>query len=163
MIITCRSTSMGWYWGCFNTSTTRAPRASCFWVAWSSSEPNCANASSSRYCARSSRSRPATCFIALIRRYEGPGDTKDPAIRRSRTQRSEGAHTHEARKPAAKKEVSDKGKKRRRPEKSGGRETTLLYLTTSPHEPSHESPHEPTHKSPYESTHKSTHKPHAKV
>src|SRR5437667_598734 len=92
-------------------------------------------------------------------RCEGPGDAKDPAIRRSRTQRSEGAHTHEARKPAAKKEVSDKEKKRRRPEKSGGRKTTPLYPTTSPHEPSHESLHEPTHESPYESTHK----PHAKV
>src|SRR5437667_9525240 len=97
-----------------------------------------------------------------IRRSEGPSDAKDLAIRRSRTQRSEGAHTHEARKPAAKKEVSDKGKKRRRPEKSGGRKTTLLYPTTSPHEPSHESQHEPSHESPHEHTnespHESTHK-----
>src|SRR6266571_3141863 len=39
MTMICCSTGIGWYCGCFNTSTTRAPRASCFCVAWSSSEP----------------------------------------------------------------------------------------------------------------------------
>ena len=46
--------------------TTRSPRASCCWEALSSSEPNCANASRARNCARSKRKRPATFFIALI-------------------------------------------------------------------------------------------------
>ena len=66
MMATCFSTGTGWYCGCFSTSTSRAPRASCRWVAASRSEPNWAKASSSRYCASESRSGPATCFIALI-------------------------------------------------------------------------------------------------
>src|SRR5438094_336774 len=85
MIITCRSTGMGWYWGCFNTSTTRAPRASCFCVAWSSSEPNCANASSSRYCARSSRSRPATLRIAFVCAEAPTRETEMPTLTAGRT------------------------------------------------------------------------------
>ena len=63
---TSRSTGCGSYWGCLSTSTTLAPRESCCCEALSSSEPNCANASSARYCARSRRKRPATFFIALI-------------------------------------------------------------------------------------------------
>src|SRR4029078_9719581 len=43
---------------------TRDRRDAC--VAASSSERNCANASSSRYCARSRRRRPATFFIAFV-------------------------------------------------------------------------------------------------
>src|SRR6266566_3039306 len=83
MTMICCSTGIGWYCGCFNTSTTRAPRASCFCVAWSSSEPNWANASSSRYCARSSRKRPATCFIALICALPPTRDTNARIDRRS--------------------------------------------------------------------------------
>jgi len=66
MNTTCFSTGAGAYCGCFKTSITRAPRASCCCEALSSSEPNCAKASSARYCAKSIRNRPATFFIALI-------------------------------------------------------------------------------------------------
>ena len=58
MMATCFSTASGGYWPCFRSSTMRWPRASCSWVALSRSEPNWANAASSRYCARSSRSLP---------------------------------------------------------------------------------------------------------
>src|SRR5882762_1947189 len=85
MTITCWSTRIGWYCGCLSTSTTRAPRASCRWVAGSSSEPNCANASSSRYCARSKRRRPATCFIALICALPPTRLTEMPAFTAGRT------------------------------------------------------------------------------
>src|SRR6266550_5327178 len=85
MTMICCSTGIGWYCGCFKTSTTRAPRASCFCVAWSSSEPNWANASSSRYCARSSRRRPATCFIALICALPPTRDTEMPGLIAGRT------------------------------------------------------------------------------
>src|SRR5256884_614266 len=85
MIMICCSTGMGAYCGCFSTSTTRAPRASCFCVASSSSEPNWANASSSRYCARSRRRRPATCFIALICALPPTRDTEMPGLIAGRT------------------------------------------------------------------------------
>src|SRR6266705_1477291 len=40
MTTTCFSTGIGRYCGCLSTSTSRAPRASCRWVAGSRSEPN---------------------------------------------------------------------------------------------------------------------------
>ncbi len=43
----------------------RWPRLSWAWVALSRSDPNWAKAAISRYCARSSRNFPATCFMAL--------------------------------------------------------------------------------------------------
>ena len=46
--------------------TSRSPRASVRWVSASRSEPNCANASRSRYCESSSFRRPATFFIGAI-------------------------------------------------------------------------------------------------
>ena len=55
----------GAYWSCLRISVRRWPRASMFCVALSRSEANIANAASSRYCARSRRSRPATAFIAF--------------------------------------------------------------------------------------------------
>src|SRR6266702_3505941 len=64
---TCFSADSGTNWSCFRISVSRCPRASCACVTLSSwSEPNCAKAASSRYCAMSSRSEPATCRIALI-------------------------------------------------------------------------------------------------
>jgi hypothetical protein len=54
------------YCFCLSTSIRRAPRESWRWVAASRSDPNWANAASSRYCARSSFSVPATWRIALI-------------------------------------------------------------------------------------------------
>ncbi len=76
---------MGWYWGCFSTSTTRAPRLSCCWEALSSSEPNSANASSSRNWARSSRSRPATSFMARTWAFPPTRDTEMPTLMAGRT------------------------------------------------------------------------------
>ena len=66
MIATWCSTGAGAYWPCLSTSTERAPRASWRCVTASSSEPKAANASSSRYCASSPLSLPATFFMALI-------------------------------------------------------------------------------------------------
>ena len=71
--------------GCFSTSTSRAPRESCRWVAASRSDPNWANASSSRYCARLNRSGPATCFIALIWAFPPTRLTLIPDITAGRT------------------------------------------------------------------------------
>ena len=65
MMLTCFSMGRGWYWFCFRISVRRCPRASMFWVALSRSEANMAKAASSRYCARSRRSRPATAFMAF--------------------------------------------------------------------------------------------------
>ena len=63
----------------------RSPRASVCCVAWSSSEPNCANASSSRYCESSSRSRPATFFIAFVCAELPTRDTEMPTLTAGRT------------------------------------------------------------------------------
>ena len=77
---TCSSTGHGWYWGWLSVATIRSPRASVACVCGSSSEPNWANASSSRYCARSSRSRPATFFIALIWAFPPTRETETPTL-----------------------------------------------------------------------------------
>ena len=77
--------SSGEYWPCFSTSTSRSPRASVSCVALSRSEPNCANAASSRYCARSSLSEPATCFIALICAEPPTRETEMPTLIAGRT------------------------------------------------------------------------------
>merc|ERR1711862_989916 len=50
----------------FQQFCQNAPRRSWCCVAASRSEPNCANAATSRYCANSNFNVPATCFIALI-------------------------------------------------------------------------------------------------
>ena len=63
---TWRSTGSGLNWGCLMTSLMRSPRVSWSRVALSRSEANCANAASSRYCARSSLSGPATLRIAFV-------------------------------------------------------------------------------------------------
>jgi len=42
------------------------PRFNKCWVAASKSDPNCAKAATSRYCANSNFRVPATCFKALI-------------------------------------------------------------------------------------------------
>ena len=54
-------------------------------VALSRSEPNWANAASSRNCARSRRSVPATCFIALICALPPTRDTEIPTLMAGRT------------------------------------------------------------------------------
>jgi hypothetical protein len=51
----------------------------------SRSEPNAAKASSSRYCDRSSRSEPATVFIALICASPPTRDTEMPTLSAGRT------------------------------------------------------------------------------
>ena len=55
---TSSATGNGEYWLCLSSSTSRSPRPSAAADAASRSEPNAANASSSRYCDRSSRSEP---------------------------------------------------------------------------------------------------------
>src|SRR5260221_10859670 len=81
MVVTCCSTGMGSYCPCFSTSTVRAPRSSWRFVAASRSDANDENASSSRYCARSRRRRPATERIAFT--------CADPPTRRSEEHTSE--------------------------------------------------------------------------
>ncbi len=66
MITTSFTSESGWYWGCFMTSIVFSPRRSCCWVALSRSEPNCANAASSRYCARSALRPFTTALIAFV-------------------------------------------------------------------------------------------------
>ena len=61
---TCSCTGYGEYFGCLSSSTSRAPRSSWAREARSRSEAKAANASSSRYWARSSRSEPETFFMA---------------------------------------------------------------------------------------------------
>src|SRR2546426_562759 len=85
MMATWRSTGSGSYCGCFRISTRRAPRLSCACVDLSRSLPNCANAASSRYCARSSRSVPATCRIALTCAEPPTRDTELPTLIAGRT------------------------------------------------------------------------------
>ena len=82
---TCSSIGHGEYCGWFSVATMRSPRASAACVALSSSEPNCANASSSRYCARSRRRRPATFFIAFVCAREPTRETEVPTLTAGRT------------------------------------------------------------------------------
>ena len=82
---TCSATLIGLRSFWFSAATMRSPRASCFWVSGSSSEPNCANASSSRYCERSRRSLPATFFIALVCALPPTRETEVPTLIAGRT------------------------------------------------------------------------------
>ena len=85
MIATCFSTASGSYCGCLRISTSRAPRVSWAWVDLSRSLPNCAKAASSRYCARSRRSVPATWRMALICADPPTRDTELPTLMAGRT------------------------------------------------------------------------------
>jgi len=85
MMATCFSTACGTYWPCFMTSTRRTPRSSWRFVAASRSEPNCAKAAISRYCASSKRSGPATFFMALIWALPPTRDTEMPTFTAGRT------------------------------------------------------------------------------
>ena len=76
---------MGTNWPCLSTSVRRAPRLRRYWVAASRSEPNCANAATSRYCASSSLSEPDTCFIAFICAAEPTRETERPTLIAGRT------------------------------------------------------------------------------
>jgi hypothetical protein len=57
------------YCPCFNSSVRRTPRLSSCCVEASKSEPNWANAATSRYCANSSFMLPATCNPLVLRQY----------------------------------------------------------------------------------------------
>ena len=70
---------------CLSSSTRRAPRASCDLEAASRSEPKAANASSSRYWARSRRRRPATLRIALTCAEPPTRETETPTLIAGRT------------------------------------------------------------------------------
>ncbi len=85
----------GEYWFCFSSSVTRAPRSSCLRVASSRSDANCANAASSRYCARSVRMPPDWPLMILVCAEEPTRDTEMPALMAGRM-------------PALKSEVSRK-------------------------------------------------------
>ena len=82
---TCSATESGLRSFWFNISTNRSPRASCFCVSGSSSEPNCANASRSRYWERSRRSLPATFFIAFVCALPPTRETEIPTLIAGRT------------------------------------------------------------------------------
>ena len=82
---TSSATGNGEYCGCLSSSTRRSPRPSAAADAASRSEPNAANASSSRYCDRSSRSDPETFFIALICAAPPTRDTEMPTLIAGRT------------------------------------------------------------------------------
>ena len=82
---TCSSTGYGAYWACLSSSTRRSPRSSAAAEAASRSEPKAANASSSRYCDRSSRSEPDTWRIALIWAAPPTRDTEMPTLIAGRT------------------------------------------------------------------------------
>lgn len=69
-------------WSWFRISITRCPRASWAWEASSSSWANSANAARSRYWASSSRSCPATSFIAGTWAAPDPRDRKPHVHRR---------------------------------------------------------------------------------
>ena len=75
----------GWYCGWLSVATIRSPRASVAWVAASSSEPNWAKASSSRYWDSSSRRRPATFFIAFVWALAPTRETERPTLTAGRT------------------------------------------------------------------------------
>ncbi len=85
MPTTWSSIGHGWYCGWFSVATIFSPRVSDCCVARSSSEPNCANASSSRYCARSRRRRPATFFVAFVCALPPTRDTEMPTFTAGRT------------------------------------------------------------------------------
>src|SRR5574337_1669574 len=70
----------GAYCGCLSTSVTRAPRSSCLRVASSRSDANCANAASSRYCARSVRMPPESPLISLVWAALPTRETEMPAL-----------------------------------------------------------------------------------
>src|SRR3712207_8790644 len=84
-MIACSATGTGWRSFWLSVRTRRSPRASVRWVSASRSEPNCANASSSRYCERSSLRRPATFFIGLICALPPTRDTEMPTLMAGRT------------------------------------------------------------------------------
>src|SRR5664280_2609077 len=73
---TWRSTGKGANCGCLSSSTNRSPRASRALEAASRSEPNAENASSSRYCARSTRSRPAINVGISVSRVGGAAQVR---------------------------------------------------------------------------------------
>ena len=82
---TCSSNGHGEYCGWFSVATIRSPSASVRCVTASSSEPNCAKASRSRYWARSSRRRPATFFIAFVWALPPTRETEMPTLIAGRT------------------------------------------------------------------------------
>ena len=82
---TCSSRGHGWYCGWFSVATIRSPRASVRCVCGSSSEPNWAKASSSRYWARSRRRRPATFLIAFVWALPPTRETEMPTLIAGRT------------------------------------------------------------------------------
>ena len=73
-------TGIGSYWPCFKASVKRAPLFNKYCVAASKSEPNCANAATSLYCANSNFKEPETCFMAFICAAEPTRETDKPTL-----------------------------------------------------------------------------------
>jgi len=82
---TCSSIGYGEYCGCLSSSTRRSPRASWARDAASRSEANIANASSARYCARSTRSDPDTVRMARVWAEPPTRETDTPTLMAGRT------------------------------------------------------------------------------
>ena len=79
---TCSSTFSGENCGCFRSSVRRAPRASRRCVAASRSEPNCAKAAISRYCASSPLMRAGDLLHRLDLRRRADARHRDADVHR---------------------------------------------------------------------------------
>ena len=80
MITTCSAFVSGEYCACFKTSVKRAPLFNKACVEASKSDPNCAKAAISLYCANSNFTEPATDFIAFVCADDPTLDTERPVF-----------------------------------------------------------------------------------
>src|ERR1039457_1491526 len=82
---TCFSNESGWNCDYYSNSVSLTPRFDCCSVTLSRSDPNCENAASSRYCARSNFSVEPTCLVALMAAAKPTRDTDRPTLTAGRT------------------------------------------------------------------------------
>ena len=78
--MTCSAMERGRSSGCFKSSISARPWASCSFVALSKSEENWVKTSISRYWARSIRMLPAAFFMALVWAAPPTRDTDRPTL-----------------------------------------------------------------------------------
>src|ERR1700690_4365646 len=71
---------MGAYWGCFKSSTKRAPRFNWAMEALSNSAPNWAKDANSLYWAMSNFNFPATFLVALVWALPPTRETEIPTL-----------------------------------------------------------------------------------
>ena len=79
-VITCSCSDSGWQSGCFKSSISAFPCASCAFVASSRSDANCVKTSISLYCARSIRMLPDAFFMAFVWAAPPTRDTERPTF-----------------------------------------------------------------------------------